>query len=154
MTTAAILQAPPALPDELQWSQTLGMLLFYIVLFDLIRESDLIVFTVTNDIRRMSCWQPTMQVIVVWNALWRVLQWYHILTYINYECRKYLVHLVLLYIKKLMVCLFEFLRVPRLCFQRIDLTHAMLLCCLIHFRFLKGMLWLRTLALVIFASYW
>jgi hypothetical protein len=59
---------------------------------------------------RMSCWQPTRQVIVMWNALWYVLQWYHSLTYIDYECRKYLMHLVLLYINKLMVCIFEFLQ--------------------------------------------
>ncbi len=95
------------------------------------------------------CWQLTMQVIVVWNALWYVLQWYHALTYINYECRNYLMHHALLYIKKLMVHLFEFF-----CLQWIDLTHTMLLYCLIHFRFLKGMIWLRTLALLIFASYW
>jgi hypothetical protein len=35
-------------------------------------------------------------------------QWFNTLTYIDYECRKCLMHLVLLYIKKLMVCLFEF----------------------------------------------
>jgi hypothetical protein len=99
------------------------------------------------------CWQLTTQVIVIWNALWHVLQWYHALTYINYECRKYLMHHVLLYMKKLMVHLFEFLHVP-FCLQWIDLTHTMLLYCLIHFRFLKGMIWLRTLALLIFASYW
>jgi hypothetical protein len=38
--------------------------------------------------------------------------------------------------------------------QWIDLTHTMLLYFFIHFRFLKGMIWLRTLALLIFASYW
>ena len=47
----------------------------------------------------------------------------------------------------------NFLNVP-FCLQWIDLTHTMLLYCLIHFRFLKGMIWLRTLALLIFASYW
>ena len=101
---------------------------------------------------RTSCWQPTTKVIVVWNAVWSVLQWYHSLFYINYECRKYLMHLVLLYIKKLMVCLFEFLQCAFV-YNWIDLTHTMLLCCLIHFRFLKGMIWLRTLALLIVASY-
>ena len=55
-------------------------------------------------------WQLTTQVIVIWNALWYVLQWYHALSYIEYECRKYLMHHVLLYIKKLMVRLFEFLQ--------------------------------------------
>ncbi len=100
------------------------------------------------------CWQLTTQVIVIWNALWYVLQWYHALTYIDYECRKYLlIHCVLLYIKKLMLHLFQFLQCSSL-LQQIDLTHAMLLYCLIHFRFLKGMIWLRTLALLIFASYW
>jgi hypothetical protein len=58
----------------------------------------------------MSCWQLTRQVIVMWNALWYVLQCYHSLTYIDYECRKYLMHLVLLYINKLMVCIFESLQ--------------------------------------------
>jgi hypothetical protein len=48
------------------------------------------------------CWQLTTQVVVIWNALWYVLQWFNAFTYINYECRKYLMHCVLLYIKKLM----------------------------------------------------
>jgi hypothetical protein len=102
------------------------------------------------------CWQLTMQVIVVWNALWYVLQWYHVLTYIDYECRKYLMHHVLLYIKKLMAVtsFWIFAMCLLLCLQWIDLTHTMLLYFLIHFRFLKGMIWLRTLALLIFASYW
>jgi hypothetical protein len=105
------------------------------------------------------CWQLTTQVIVIWNALWYVLQWYHALTYIDYECRKYLLmHRVFLYIKKLIVHLFQYSQcaihnVP-FCLQQIDLTHTMLLYCLIHFRFFKGMIWLRTLALLIFASYW
>jgi hypothetical protein len=96
-------------------------------------------FTATNDIRA-ACHvdkQLTRQVIVMWNALWYVLQWYHSLTYIESECRKYLMHLVLLYIKKLMVCLFEFSQCAFV-YNWIDLTYTMLLCCLIHFRFLKG----------------
>jgi hypothetical protein len=84
-----------------------------------------------------SCWQPTTQVIVVWSALWYVLQWYNTLTYIDLECRKCLMHLVLLYIKKLMVWIFEFLQCAFV-YNWIDLTHTMLLYCLIHFRFLKG----------------
>jgi hypothetical protein len=47
----------------------------------------------------------------------------------------------------------NFCNVP-FCLQWIDLTHTMLLYFLIHFQFLKGMIWLRTLALLIFASYW
>jgi hypothetical protein len=94
-------------------------------------------FTVTNDICRMSCWQPTTQVIVMWSALWYVVQWFNTLTYIDNECRKCLMHLVLLYIKKLMVCLFEFSQCAFV-YNWIDLTHTMLLYCLIHFRFLIG----------------
>jgi hypothetical protein len=85
----------------------------------------------------MSCRQPTTQVIVMWSALWYVLQWFNTLTYIDYECRKCLMHLVLLYIKKLMVCLFEFSQCAFV-YNWINLTHTMLLYCLIHFRFLKG----------------
>jgi hypothetical protein len=90
------------------------IVLYFIVSFDqkkwFIR---LLQWQITSS-RMPWCWQLTTQVIVIWNALWYVLQWYHALTCINYECRKYL----------------------------------------IHFRFLKGMIWLRTLALLIFASYW
>jgi hypothetical protein len=83
----------------------ISMLLCYIALFELIRKSDVFIFYSDK-------WHPaachdvdiwlTMQVIVIWNALWYVLQWYHALTYIDYECRKHLMHHVLLYIKKLM----------------------------------------------------
>jgi hypothetical protein len=66
-----------------------------------------------------------------------VLQWFNTLTYINYEYRKCLMHFVLLYIKKLMVRLFEFSQCAFV-YNWIDLTHTMLLYCLIHFRFLKG----------------
>jgi hypothetical protein len=38
----------------------------------------------------------------------RFLKGYHIHTYIDSYCRKYLMHLVLLYINKLMVCLLNF----------------------------------------------
>jgi hypothetical protein len=79
----------------------------------------------------------TTQVIVVWSALWYVLQWYNTLTYIDLECRKCLMHLVFLYIKNLMVWIFEFLQCAFV-YNWIDLTHTMLLYCLIHFRFLKG----------------
>jgi hypothetical protein len=99
------------------------------------------------------CWQLTTQVIVVWNALWYVLQWYHALTYIDYECRKYLMYRVLLYIKKHGWYIFLNFRNVPFCLQWINLTHTMLLYFLIHFRFLKGMIWLRKLALLIFASY-
>jgi hypothetical protein len=114
------------------------MLLCYIALFNLIRKSDLFLFYSDKwHPGHMSCWQPTMQVIVVWNALWYVLQWFNTLTYIDYESRKCLMHLVLLYIKKLMVCPFEFSQCA-FAYNWIDLTHTMLLYCLIHFRCLKG----------------
>jgi hypothetical protein len=51
----------------------------------------------------------------------RFLKGYHTHTYIDSHCRKYLMHLVLLYINKLMAS-FEFLHVP-FCFQRINLTY-------------------------------
>jgi hypothetical protein len=80
------------------------IVLYWIVWFDQ-KKVFYLSFTATNDIRPHAMhdvdnWQ--MQVIVVWNALWYVWQWYHALTYIDYECRKYLMHRVLLYIKKLM----------------------------------------------------
>jgi hypothetical protein len=68
----------------------------------------------------------------------RFLKGYHTHTYIDSYCRKYLMHLVLLYINKLMVCLLNF----RMClFVSIESTSlTMLMYCLIHFRCLKGMI--------------
>ncbi len=81
----------------------------------------------------------------------RFLKGYHTLTYIDSYCRKYLMYLVLLYINKMMVCLLNFCMCLFVSKESTSLT--MLLYCLIPFRFLKGMLWLRTLALLIVASY-
>jgi hypothetical protein len=137
MTTAAVLQLLQ--PLQMINDDHRHKVQYCVILHCLIQSEKVIYssFTVTNDIWRMSCWQPTMQVIVVWSALWYVLQWYNTLTYIDLECRKCLMHLVLLYIKKLMVWVFEFSQCAFV-YNWMDLTHTMLLYCLIHFRFLKG----------------
>jgi hypothetical protein len=135
----------------------IGTLLCYIELFDLIRKSDLFVFYSDKAMTSgcmLGCWQLTTQEIFIWNALWYVLQWYHALTYIDNECRKYLMHCVLLYIKKLMVHLFEFLQCAFLFTTNWPHSYNATVLLNPHFRFLKGMICLRTLALLNFASYW
>ena len=103
MTTAAVLQ----LLQPLQMNNNdhyirYVIVLHWIVWFD---QKKLFIHLLQQQMtsgRMPWCWQLTTQVIVIWNALWYVLQWYHALTYIDYECRKYLMHHVLLYITKLM----------------------------------------------------